>query len=101
MESIVNTGLYLAYGLFGLSTLAAVVLPIVKLFDAAPRKFIRLGIGLATVLVLFFVSYGIASDDGHLCNCSRLVSSLLIMAYIFIVLNFLGILYLSVCKYFK
>ena len=101
MESVINTGLYVTYALLVAATLSAIVLPIVKLFRIAPRELIKLGIGLASVLVCFSVSYGIASDDGHICNCSKLVSSLIIMVYIVLVLNFVSILYLSISKHFK
>ena len=101
MNAIVNVSLYLAYFLVFLAVAGAIFLPIIKLVEAAPKELIKLGVGLGGILSLFAISYLISSDTGQACGCSRLVGSLLIMAYGLGILSFLGILYLSVSKYFK
>ena len=100
METIVDIGLYIAYSLTILATLAAVSLSIAKLLQV-PKELIKLLIGIALLLVLFFVSYFLSTDYGHVCNCEKVVSAFLLLSYVLFGMSFLGILYLSASRYFQ
>ena len=101
MNTIVDVSLYLSYALLLLGVATAVLLPVFKLLQVAPRELIKLGIGLGSMFALVLISYLLASDDAHICNCSRWVSSFLIMSYVLLFANLLGIAYMSISHYFK
>ena len=100
MATIVDIALYTAYGLTALATLAAIALSIVKLLQV-PKEFIKLSIGIASLAIMFLISYILSSDYGHVCNCEKLVSAFLFLSYVLFGMSFLGIVYLSASRYFQ
>lgn len=101
MNAVVNISLYLAYGLLAVAAIAAIVLPVMQMLRAQPKELIKLGVGVGSTLLLFLLSYLFSVSDGHICDCSKLVGALLLMVYVLLALNFLGILYLSVVRFLR
>ena len=109
MEVFVSEfGLYTAYTLFAITTLAAIVMPFVKAFQE-PKQLLRAGIGLVGLLVIFLIS-GILSGDevtamyttkGVGIGLSKLIGGMLIMMYLLISITIGSILYTEITKMFK
>ncbi len=101
-------GLYLAYILFAIGLLAAIILPLIKAFDE-PKKLIQAGIGLGGLLVVFLISWAIAGNEvttmyttkGVDAGLSKLVGGVLTMMYLLMGIAFVAIIYTEISKSFK
>lgn len=96
----VDIGLYASYLLVGLSALAAVGIPLIQSFDD-PKSLIKSGLGVAALLVVFFVSYamseGVAVGDTT-ATASKMVSAGLVTTYVFFFGAIGGIIYTEISK---
>jgi hypothetical protein len=101
-------GLYIAYVLFGVALITAIVLPLVNSLRN-PNTLIKTGISVAILLVVFAISYGLADDKvnsiaaayGQDGSSVRLVGAGLIMFYIVFILAAIGLIYSEVSKALK
>ena len=109
MEVFVSEfGLYLAYLLFGIALLAAVVLPLIKALDE-PKKLVKAGIGVGGILVVFLISWAIAGNEvtamyttkGVDVGLSKLVGGVLTMMYLLMGIAIVAIVYTEITKAFK
>ena len=101
MEILVDVTLYLTYGLVIGCALTVGGWGFLHLIDGGKALWIKSGIGYGSVILTFLVSYLIASDDGHVCDCSKLVGGLLIMTYVVLALSSLGVLSLLFSKHLR
>ncbi len=110
MEFWIDIGLYLSYLLVFASIAAAVVLPIVySLGD--PKSLIGVGISVAALLILFFISYVLSSDEitnqkaaaafGVTPGGAKIVGGSLIMMYLMFFGAIIGVIVSEVTKIFK
>lgn len=104
----ISPGLYVAYILFGVALIAAVVLPLINTLKN-PSVLVKSGISLGVLAVLFLISYGIADGKptaistafGVAESSVRLISAGLIMFYITMILSLVGLLYGEISKALK
>lgn len=110
MESLIDIGLYLSYALTIAAIGAAVIMPIIySLGD--PKSLIGVGVSVAALLILFFISYVLSSDEitnpkaaaqyGVTPGGAKLVGGSLIMMYIMFVGSIAGVVISEVTKIFK
>lgn len=98
-ESMVEIVLYYAYFLFGLAVLLAVTLPFISLLDN-PKKFKRIFINIAVVVVVFGLGYLFASGGPLQGNSNMTPSAMelkltdagLIVTYLLLFLTIVAIL---------
>jgi hypothetical protein len=104
----ISPGLYVAYILFGVALIAAIVLPLMNTLKN-PSVLIKSGISLAGLLVIFLISYGIADDKvntlaasmGETAGSVKLIGAGLIVFYITLGVSVLGLIYSEVSKALK
>lgn len=92
--------LYVGYGLVLLGAITAILLPLIKSLDN-PKSLMKTGLGIVVILVLFFISYSISTNEvlpkfeGEPFNLtpemSQLVGGLLITTYILVIITVVGI----------
>ena len=105
MEDI---GLYVGYGLFLVAVLAAVVLPLINALKS-PKDLAKSGMGLAALLVVFFISFGLAGSEvtakytaqGIGESSSKLIGAGLTMFYIVFIAALVGIVFSEINKALK
>lgn len=99
-ETMVEIVLYYAYVLFGLAVILAIGLPFISLVDN-PKKFKRIFINLAAVVVVFGLGYILASgaplpkittEIAPTANVLKLTDTGLIVTYLLIAASVLAIL---------
>lgn len=109
MEVFVSEfGLYLAYILFGIGLIAAIVLPLVKALDE-PKQLVKAGIGLGGLLVVFLISWAIAGNEvtnmytekGVGVGLSKLVGGVITMMYLLMGIAVVAIVYTEISKSLK
>ena len=100
--SIIDVGLYLSYALIILCAIAAIVIPLIQSFDD-PKSLIKSGIGVAALLVIFVVSYVIASPEaqGATEATSKMVGGGIITTYVIFFIAIAGIIYTEISKIIK
>ncbi|GMQ30323.1 hypothetical protein [Algoriphagus confluentis] len=92
--------LYVSYALVGLGALVSIALPLIKSLDN-PKALLKTGLGIVVILVLFFISYSISTNEvlpkfeGEPFNLtpglSQMVGGLLITTYILTIVTVVGI----------
>ena len=105
---LIDIGIYVSYGLIAVAILAAVLLPLINSFSD-PKKLVKIGVGLGTLLVVFFIGYAISSDEvtniymrhNVDASSSKLIGGALVTMYIFFVVAFASIVITEVGKLFK
>src|SRR5690606_9397599 len=105
---LIDIGIYVSYGLIAVAILAAVILPLINSFSD-PKKLVKIGVGLGSLLVVFFIGYALSSDEvtntymRHDVNASssKLIGGALVTMYIFFVIAFASIIVTEVGKLFK
>jgi hypothetical protein len=109
MEVFVSEfGIYLAYILFGIALLAAIVLPLIKAFDE-PKQLVKAGIAVGGLLVVFLISWAIAGNEvtamyttkGVDVGLSKMVGGVLTMMYLLMGIAFAAIVYTEISKSLK
>jgi hypothetical protein len=104
----ISPGLYVAYILFGIALIAAIVLPLMNTLKN-PSVLIKSGISLAGLLVIFAIAYGIADDKVNTLAASmdqtagsvKLIGAGLIVFYITLGISVVGLIYSEVTKALK
>lgn len=104
----VDIGLYVAYGLFIIGVIAAIVLPLIYALGD-PKQLIKGGIGIIGVLVIFFICYTVSSNEvtavytrfGVGSGLSKIIGAGLLTMYAFFILAFLSIVFTEIAKNFK
>ncbi|MCU0392489.1 MAG: hypothetical protein MUE81_15340 [Thermoflexibacter sp.] len=110
MDAWIDIGLWISYILFFVAIGAAIVLPIIySLSD--PKSLVGVGISVAALLILFFISYVLSSDEitnpkaaanyGVTATGSKTIGGSLIMMYIMFVGAVIGVVVNEVIKFFK
>lgn len=61
-EAIIDVGIYVTYGLFGLAALAAVLFPLVFLFTDLKKAKNAL-IGIVVLAIVMFIGFSMASNE--------------------------------------
>ncbi|WP_020533874.1 hypothetical protein [Flexithrix dorotheae] len=105
---IADYGLRAAYILVILAAIVAVVMPIIKSVQD-PKSIIGSLVGIAVLVVVYFIGYALAGDEVTPkymefdvdSGMSKLIGGALTMFYIMLVVAFLGIIYTEVSKLFK
>lgn len=59
---MVNAGLYLAYAMFFIGLIAAVVMPIINSFGD-PKSLIKAGMGIGGALVIYLIGYMLSGSE--------------------------------------
>lgn len=100
--SIIDAGLFISYALIVLCALAAVIIPLIQSIDD-PKTLAKSGIGLAILVVVFFISYAFSSPDaaGATERTSKLAGAGIISTYIFFFAAIIGIVYTEISKIIK
>ncbi len=110
MEFWIDIGLYLSYLLVVVSLVASIVMPIIySLGD--PKSLVGIGISVAALLILFFISYVLSSDEitnpkaaaqyGITNGGAKLIGGSLIMMYLMFMGAIVGVVVSEVIKIFK
>jgi hypothetical protein len=107
MNSI-DIGLIVLYLMLGVATVAAVILPIVSLFNN-PKQLLKIAGGAAVFLLAFFLAYSVSDASvttkwiamGETGNSVKLIGAGLWMLYIFLFGSILVMIYSEVSKLFK
>ena len=106
---IIDIGLWGSFLLIVIAAGAAIILPIINSLGD-PKSLAQAGIGVATILVIFFVSYLMAGDEitaKYVAveftdpGSSKIVGGVLIMVYIMLALAALGIVFTEINKMLK
>ena len=105
---MLDIGLYIFYVLLFIAVAAAVIFPLLNSIKE-PKALIRTGVGLAAILVLFGISYGLsdsalsrsAMSFGFTESTVKLIGAGLIMFYIVLILAILALIYSEISKAFK
>jgi hypothetical protein len=105
---MLDLGLYVFYVLLFIAVAAALIFPLINSIKE-PKALIRTGIGLAAVLVLFGISYGLSDSTlgrnaisfGLSESTVKLIGAGLIMFYIVLVLAILALIYSEISKAFR
>lgn len=106
----INLGLWTTYILFFIAVGAAVILPIIySLSD--PKSLVGVGISVAALLILFFISYVLSSDEitnpkaAAVYNVTpggaKLIGGSLIMMYLLFLGAIIGVAVNEVIKFFR
>lgn len=59
---MVNTGLYLAYAMFFIGLIAAVVMPIINSLGD-PKSMMKAGIGIGAAIVVYLIGYMLSGNE--------------------------------------
>lgn len=106
---MLDLGFYIFYVLLFIAVVAALVFPLINSIKS-PGELVKTGIGLAVILVLFGVSYGLSSDGPLSANAIafgltesivKLISAGLIMFYVVLILAVLALIYSEISKALK
>ncbi len=105
---MIDTMLYVSYALLIGCAIAAIVLPLIGSLGN-PQSLMRGGIGVAFLLVVFFIGYAISGNEvtplfarqGVDAGLSKLVGGALIMFYVMAALAIAGIVYSEISKILK
>ena len=108
MESFIGPALYITYVLIIVGAAAAVLLPLIQSLSN-PKELMKAGVGVAALIVVFFIEYSISGDEvlptyidrGVDANLSKMVGGIMTMMYILLFGALLGIVYTEVSKAFK
>ena len=109
MTGLVEFGLYLTYILVGVAVLAVIVLPLINAVSN-PRSLVISGIGLAALLVVFLISWGLSSYDNVSAKAAeqgltsggvQRIGGVLTMMYILLGCAIVGIVVTELSKIFK
>ena len=109
MTGLVEFGLYLTYILVGVAVLAVIVLPLINAVSN-PRSLIISGIGLAALLVVFLISWGLSSYDTVSAKAAeqgltpggvQRIGGVLTMMYLLLAGAIVGIVVTEIGKIFK
>ena len=105
---MLDIGLYVFYVLLFIAVAAAVIFPLLNSIKE-PKALIRTGVGVAAILVLFGISYGLSDSTlsrnalsfGLTESTVKLISAGLIMFYIVLILAILALIYSEISKALK
>ncbi|MFY0606130.1 MAG: hypothetical protein JXR10_05410 [Cyclobacteriaceae bacterium] len=99
---IIDVGLYVSYLLIVLCALAAVIIPLAQSLGD-PQSLVKSGIGLGALVVIFFISYAVASgeSDATTESTAKLVGGGIISMYVLFAIAILGIVYTEISKAIK
>jgi hypothetical protein len=102
--------LYVSYLLVGIGAVVSVLLPLIKSLDD-PKSLMKSGLGVVSILVLFFICYSISSNEvlpkfeGEPFNLtpgtSQMVGGLMISTYVLTIVALVGIVLTEVNKAIK
>ncbi len=108
-DSVLNGYFTVAYIAFGISLLFAILFPIIQLF-ADPKAAVRTLIGVAFLVVLWFVAYALSGNSftpaelekmETTASISRIVGAGLIYTYFIFALALLAIIFAGISSIFK
>lgn len=99
---MIDVGLFAAYILVILCTLAAIIIPLVQSFDD-PQSLVKSGLGVLGLLVIFLIGYLVAdgSAEGATETTSKMVGGGIITMYIMFLVAIVGIVYTEISKILK
>ncbi|PZV84597.1 hypothetical protein CLV31_104249 [Algoriphagus aquaeductus] len=102
--------LYVSYALVGLGAVVSILLPLLKSLDN-PKSLMKTGLGIVAIVVLFFISYSISTNEvlpkfeGEPFNLtpqmSQMVGGFLITTYILTIIAIVGIVITELSKAVK
>lgn len=105
---MLDFGLYTLYVLMSIAVAAAIIFPLIHSVSQ-PGALVKLGIGIAVIVVLFGLSYALSGSEvsariaaaGVTEAGSKLIGAGLIMFYITLVLAVLALIYSEMSKAFR
>jgi hypothetical protein len=105
---MLDLGFYIFYVLLAIAIASAVIFPLINSFKS-PATLVVTGIGVAVMLVLFGVSYGLSDSTlsrnaiafGLSESGVKMIGAGLIMFYIVLVLAILALIYSEISKAIK
>lgn len=105
---MVDTGLYVSYGLFLATAIAAFVLPLINSLRS-PKDLGKSAVGIGALVVLFVISYAFAGSEvtakyitqGVNEGSSKMIGAGLTMFYISFILALVGIVFSEINKALK
>jgi hypothetical protein len=105
---LVDIGLYLVYLLIAVAALSAIIFPLIYVIQH-PKEAKDILIGFSAILVIFLVSYLIASDNvlprwsnyGVGPTEAKFISAGLISFYILVAIAIVTAIYAEISKFFK
>jgi len=105
---MVNAGLYLAYAMFFIALIAAVVMPIINALGD-PKSLIKAGIGIGAAVVLYLVGYMISGNEvtevykqfGVDAGSSQSIGGGIIMVYLLAFVAIGGIIFGEIYRIIK
>ena len=106
--NLISWGLYFGYFLFGITLIAALVLPFINALKN-PKAIVKAGIGVAALVGVFILAFAISTDEvtsigaalGVSSTSSKMIGAGLIVFYISLIGAAVGLLYSEVSKAFK
>ena len=107
-STIFDIVLYIGYFLVVVAVIAAVVLPLVKA-AGNPKSLITIGAGLLGLIVIFLISYALASNEvldfytrlEINASGSKIIGGTIITMYILIIIALISIAFTEVSKLFR
>jgi NADH:ubiquinone oxidoreductase subunit 6 (subunit J) len=99
----IDIALYLSYLMIIVGALGAIILPIFKA-SGDPKSLLQSGIGVAGILVLFFIAYAISGNEvtpayapfNVTPGSSKLIGGIIITSYLLILVAIIGIVYTEI-----
>ncbi|WP_409680516.1 hypothetical protein [Algoriphagus aquaeductus] len=102
--------LYVSYALVVLGAVVSILLPLLKSLDN-PKSLVKTGLGIVAIVVLFFISYSISTNEvlpkfeGEPFNLtpqmSQMVGGFLITTYVLTIIAIVGIVITELSKAVK
>ena len=108
-ELLVNVGLWVSYVLFGVAVAAAIIMPFINALSH-PESLIKIGIGLAVLIVVFVIGYFTAGNEVtdkyidynvETPGMSKFVGGMLGMMYILFIIAAIGVVFSEINKALK
>ena len=105
---MIDLFLYIGYGLIGVATLSAIILPLVAAVGD-PKSLAKSGMGVGALIVVFFIGYAMSGDEvttvysqfGVDAGMSKWIGGAVTMMYLMIFIVTVSIIYSEVSKFFK
>jgi len=104
----IDIGIKFTYVLLAITTVTAIVMPLIQALSNDPKSLLKSGAGLGGILLIYFIAYLLAGDEvtakyvefGVDSATSQMVGGILITMYILMFTALLGILYSEASKMF-
>ena len=105
---MIDFALYVGYALIGIAALSAIVLPLIGALND-PKSLVQSGIGVAALLVVFFLGYLISGNEvtavysqfGVDASLSKTIGGAVTMMYLMLIIVIGAIVFSEISKLFR